>query len=206
MEKQSDSQLQHHKEGVNWHLAKDQISKKHKRPPIELELMMFGKKKVSRLVFDEDGNKIITHYSKMGNPVYKKKNVYVSESKYNGDTGIFPSVNAVYRKGRYAMKEYTSMASSKFEEWQSVIGGWAIEENWEVKNEKIIMDIFLTYPNDNRIRDSHNILKMLIDTMSPSIAKSDHLILPRIQDFRKVQEGEDPSIFIYLSYADEYYD
>ena len=188
-----------------WYKLKEELSLKHKHEPLHLELMMFGKKKVSRFELDEDGNKIISHYTKSGNPSYKKKNVYITESKYNGDKGIFPSVNTIYRNGRNGRKEYTAMANNKFDEWLNHVNAWADQNNWEVKNEKIIMDILFIYPNDNRTRDSHNILKMLLDTLSPAIAKDDHLILPRIQDFRKAENNEEPSLLIYFSYMSDYY-
>ena len=114
-------------------------------------------------------------------------------------------MNTIYRNGRNGRKEYTAMANNKFDEWLNHVNAWADQNNWEVKNEKIIMDILFIYPNDNRTRDSHNILKMLLDTLSPAIAKDDHLILPRIQDFRKAENNEEPSLLIYFSYMSDYY-
>src|SRR3972149_3737299 len=48
---------------------------------------------------------------------------------------------------------------------------------------KLIMDLWFYFP-DKRRRDTHNCLKILLDSLEGIIYEDDKMVLPRIQDFQ----------------------
>lgn len=168
------------------------------RPPLNIKMMMYGKKKRTRFKRDEDGNKIPIGPNTKGDMQYEKETYWVTLSKENGDDGIYPSVNAIYQRGKGGRPEYRSIAISKFEEWQVDTHLWMADQDWETVDEKIYLDFFFHMPNDNRARDTHNVFKMCLDAMNKLIYEDDHKCLPRVMDYQKVEEGEEPYIEIFI--------
>lgn len=58
------------------------------------------------------------------------------------------------------------------------------ETKWEKADQKVIIEIYLYYPN-LKLRDSHNMLKILLDLLEKAgIYTNDKFALPRIMDFQ----------------------
>ena len=49
--------------------------------------------------------------------------------------------------------------------------------------DKCYMDLWFYFP-DNRRRDTHNCLKILLDSLQGIVYEDDKMVLPRIQDFQ----------------------
>ena len=65
--------------------------------------------------------------------------------------------------------------------------------------EKIIMDLWFYFP-DNRRRDTHNGLKILLDALEGILYKDDKCVLPRIQDFQV--DKNNPRVEIEITLKD----
>lgn len=151
---------------------------------LRMDLMMYGRVRRSRYLYDQNGDKIIEKYSKNNKPVYKREKYWVTLSEENGDQGIYPSVNQIYvRKGKKVC--YTEPAEILFSKWQAQTSLWCMQNNWEPTAEKIYLDYTFYMPNDNRTRDTHNVLKMNIDSMKSLVFIDDNTVLPRIMDYQK---------------------
>lgn len=172
------------------------------RPPLKLDMLMYGKKKRSRIKIYPDGSRKQTGVDKKGKPVWEKENYYETVHKGEGG-GLFPSVNHIYRRGRNGRPEYTAMAVSKFEEWQVDTQLWMDQFGWTTKDEKVYMDFYFYMPNDNRERDTHNAFKICCDALNKLIYEDDHTCLTRVMDFCKVEEGVEPYIEIFVHTQDE---
>lgn len=170
---------------------------------LKMDLMMFGRVRRSRTKKDAEGNKVLDKYDKNGKPVYKKEKYWDYMKEENGDVGLFPSVNHIYvRKGKQMY--YTELADRLYDKWINQAELWVRENEAKLIEEKVYIDYYFVMPNDNRVRDTHNVLKMNLDSMTGIIFKDDHKALPRIMDYRKCTEGESPHIEIVIQTKAEY--
>ena len=88
-------------------------------------------------------------------------------------------------------------ANDWFNEALEKVRQYIIEEKWEMKSQKIILEIYLYYPN-LKTRDSHNMLKILLDVLERGgIYSNDKYALPRIMDF--TLDKSHPRIEIFFS-------
>lgn len=95
---------------------------------------------------------------------------------------IPPSVNHMYIQKRDGGKMLTRHAQNYVRESRALIN-LAVEQQFWIKQESAVwmyVDIVVYMP-DRRIRDSHNMLKLLLDTMQGLVFDNDYYILPRIQ-------------------------
>ena len=93
-----------------------------------------------------------------------------------------PSVNHMYFNTRGGGKRLTKKAENYIRESRSLIN-LAIEEQRWLKQDKstwYYIDLVFFMP-DRRIRDSHNMLKLLLDVMQGIIFENDYYAMPRIQ-------------------------
>lgn len=172
------------------------------RPSLRLDMLMYGKKKRTRIKIYPDGSRNRIGTDKKGKPIWEKENYYETVHKGEGG-GLFPSVNAIYRRGRNGRPEYSAMAINKFEEWLIDAKLWIDEFDWETKNEKVYMDFYFYMPNDNRERDTHNVFKICCDALNKVVYEDDHKCLPRVMDYCKVEEGVEPYIEIFIHTQEE---
>ena len=63
--------------------------------------------------------------------------------------------------------------------------------------EKIIMELYFYFP-DHRIRDTHNMEKILLDCLQKILYENDYWVLPRIMDFEIVPENARVDLALYL--------
>jgi crossover junction endodeoxyribonuclease RusA len=111
-----------------------------------------------------------------------------------------PSVNHMYVTAKIRGRNIRVLrkhANDWFNEALEKVRQYIIEEKWEMKSQKIILEIYLYYPN-LKTRDSHNMLKILLDVLERGgIYSNDKYALPRIMDF--VLDKSHPRIEIFFS-------
>lgn len=100
--------------------------------------------------------------------------------------GVVPSVNHqysnAYHKGR-RMRVLTPEANSWATAAKMHVAIWIAKTKWETRNRKTIVNLWYYWP-DARRRDTHNTLKLLLDTLEAAgIYTDDKLALPRIMDY-----------------------
>lgn len=183
-------------------LLHDYFTEHSMRPSLKLDMLMYGKKKRTRIKVDKDGNRTQIGIDKKNKPIWEKESYYETVRKGEGG-GLFPSVNAIYRRGRNGRPEYTAMAINKFEEWYNDAQLWIDQTGWNLTNEKVYMDFYFYMPNDNRARDTHNVFKICCDALNKLVYEDDHMCLPRVMDFCKVEDGVEPYIEIFVHTQDE---
>lgn len=112
--------------------------------------------------------------------------------------GLFPSANHIYTHTDHG-KRLTAIAKQKLDEWQGIAQWWTHQFDWEMKcNQKIIIRLWF-YLNDNRRKDTHNVLKLLLDSLEGVIYEDDRWCLPRVMDFEI--DKENPRIEIEMEIA-----
>jgi crossover junction endodeoxyribonuclease RusA len=111
-----------------------------------------------------------------------------------------PSVNHMYVTAKIRGRNIRVLrkhANDWFNEALEKVRQYIIEEKWEMKSQKIILEIYLYYPN-LKTRDSHNMLKILLDVLERGgIYSNDKYALPRIMDF--TLDKSHPRIEIFFS-------
>lgn len=99
---------------------------------------------------------------------------------------IVPSVNHCYLTTKYGQKVLTKKGKDWKSKAQSIASEQMKKQNWELFvgdwNKKIIMDITAYYP-DKRIRDMHNMHKLLPDSLEGILFDNDRWLLIRDIDF-----------------------
>ena len=93
-----------------------------------------------------------------------------------------PSVNHMYHNTRNGGKRLTKRSENYIKESRALIN-LAIEEQRWIKQDKstwFYVDLVFFMP-DRRIRDSHNMLKLLLDVMEGVVFENDYYAMPRIQ-------------------------
>lgn len=111
-----------------------------------------------------------------------------------------PSVNHMYVNAKIRGRNIRVLrkhANDWFNESLEKTRQYIIDEKWEMKSQKIILEIYLYYPN-LKTRDSHNMLKILLDALERGgIYSNDKFALPRIMDF--TLDKSNPRIEIFFS-------
>lgn len=110
---------------------------------------------------------------------------------------IPPSVNHMYIQKRNGSKVLTSAAQNYVRNSRALIN-LAVEEQFWLKQEYAVwlyIDIVVYMP-DRRIRDSHNMLKLLLDTMQGTVFDNDYFVMPRIQSVELDDANPRVEVFI----------
>lgn len=99
----------------------------------------------------------------------------------NFTVSIAPSVNHMYIFGK-GTKCLTKEAKAYIEKTQKICIQAMKEQKWKVEKENVWyhMDLYFYFP-DKRIRDSHNCLKLLMDSLEGILFPNDYFVMPRIQ-------------------------
>ncbi len=93
-----------------------------------------------------------------------------------------PSINHMYYNLKRGGKKLTKKAEDYVKTSRALINMAIEEQNW-IKQEKATwyyIDLVFFMP-DRRVRDSHNMLKLLLDVMQGIVYENDYYVLPRIQ-------------------------
>lgn len=95
---------------------------------------------------------------------------------------IAPSVNHYMFITRRGKRVLTKDAKKYIREATALINQAVDDQNWMKQREAVwyYMDICVYMP-DRRIRDSHNMLKVLIDVFQGTVIHNDYYLMPRIQ-------------------------
>jgi crossover junction endodeoxyribonuclease RusA len=109
-----------------------------------------------------------------------------------------PSVNHMYVNTRYGGKRLTRVAEAYIPVSRAMINVAIDEQRWIKQEESTwyYVDLVFYFP-DRKIRDSHNMLKMLLDVMQGIVFDNDYYALPRIHsvEYDKV----DPRVEVVVS-------
>ena len=108
-------------------------------------------------------------------PQYPNKKLHIS-------LPLPPSINHMYFNLKRGGKKLTKQAEEYVKTSRALINK-AIEEQKWVKQHKstwYYIDLVFFMP-DRRVRDSHNMLKLLLDVMQGVVYENDYFVLPRVQ-------------------------
>lgn len=96
---------------------------------------------------------------------------------------IPPSVNHMYIQTKGGSKILTKDAKEYIKHTQNVVKKKMREIGYSVEEPGVwhYMDLYFYFP-DKRIRDSHNCIKILMDSLEGLLFMNDYYIMPRIQD------------------------
>lgn len=108
----------------------------------------------------------------------------VTELQPYYSTGYFPSSNAIHMNAGGGMRRLNPMAEAKLMEWKEAARRWA-EGRWECQavGTKVIAEMTFFLPDD-KVRDTHNAKKLLLDALEGIIHENDMWILDRTLDFQ----------------------
>lgn len=99
---------------------------------------------------------------------------------------IPPSINHMYVNARFKKriaKVLSHAAKIWFEEAVIITNNWRQFSNWQTQDGKTVVNIWFYLP-DNRRRDTHNSLKILMDALEDGrIYEDDRYAMPRIMDY-----------------------
>lgn len=106
--------------------------------------------------------------------------------------GLFPSENIIHvnvarwKDGRLqntGQRALSKMAEAKRDEWRLLALSWKNKNRYRIPPKtKVYVDMWYYFP-DKRIRDTHNVPKLLLDALKGVVVTDDYYALPRIQDF-----------------------
>lgn len=93
-----------------------------------------------------------------------------------------PSINHMYFNTKGGGKRLTRTAEDYIRISRSLINLAIEEQHWLKQNKSTwyYIDLVFFMP-DRRIRDSHNMLKLLLDVMQGIVFDNDYYVMPRIQ-------------------------
>ena len=108
-------------------------------------------------------------------PKYPHKKLYLT-------LPLPPSVNHMYYTSKRGHKRLTEKAEDYIVVSRALINEAIEEQKWlkQKKSTWFYIDLVFYMP-DRRIRDSHNMLKLLLDVMQGIVYENDYYALPRIQ-------------------------
>lgn len=104
----------------------------------------------------------------------------------------------MYYNTKYGGKRLTKKAEQYVYESRALINLAIEEQNWirENKYTWLYIDLVFFMP-DKRIRDSHNMLKLLLDVMQQPVYHNDYVAMPRIQSVE--YDHKNPRVLIKIS-------
>ena len=109
-----------------------------------------------------------------------------------------PSVNHMYIHKRNGQKILTNAAKQYIKTIQDLCKKEIKKQNWKKDKESVwyVMDMYF-YFKDKRKRDSHNCLKLLMDSLEGLLFTNDYFVLPRIQYVTLDRENPRVEIIFY---------
>lgn len=124
--------------------------------------------------------------------------------------GLFPTENHIFvnvarwKKGKLentGQRALSKMAEAHRDMWRLKALSWKNKNRYRIPpKEKVIIKLWFYFP-DKRIRDTHNVPKLLLDALKGVVAEDDYYILLRIQDFEI--DPKDPRIEIEVKQYEE---
>lgn len=104
----------------------------------------------------------------------------------------------MYQNTKGGGKRLTKQAEQYIRESRALINLAIEEQRWIKQKESVwyYTDCLFFFP-DRRIRDSHNMLKLLLDVMQNVVYGNDYYVLPRIQSVE--YDKENPRVDLLIS-------
>lgn len=100
-----------------------------------------------------------------------------------------PSINHMYVHSKGGKKFLTNFAQEYVLKARALINLAIDEQSWSKQDREVWQYIDLVfYMPDRRIRDSHNMLKLLLDVMQSVAFENDYFVMPRIQSVELDEE------------------
>lgn len=131
------------------------------------------------------------------NDVYRDKPKHPTK-KLKLSLSLPPSINHMYYNTRGGGKRLTKQAED-YQRRSRALLNLAIEEQRWIKQQKstwYYIDLVFYMP-DRRVRDSHNMLKLLLDVMQGIVYDNDYYALPRIQSVE--YDKENPRVEVLIA-------
>lgn len=101
-----------------------------------------------------------------------------------------PSVNTLYVHTRGGGKRLTRTAENYIRTSRALINMAIDDQNWIVPNQHTWLYIDMVfYMPDRKIRDSHNMLKLLLDVLQGTAYVNDYAVMPRVQSVEYCPEN-----------------
>jgi len=126
------------------------------------------------------------------NDLYRDKPQYPNK-KLRITLPLPPSINHMYYNLKKGGKKLTPKAEEYVRDSRALINLAIDEQKWIKQKHATWYYIDLVfYMPDRRVRDSHNMLKLLLDVMQGIVYKNDYYVLPRIQSVE--YDTEDPRV------------
>lgn len=108
-------------------------------------------------------------------PQYPNKKLYIT-------LPLPPSVNHMYYNTRNGGKRLTDKAENYIRVSRGLINLAIEKQKWsKQKNNTWYYSDLIFFMPDRRIRDSHNMQKLLLDVMQDVVYSNDYYVMPRIQ-------------------------
>lgn len=130
------------------------------------------------------------------NDVYRSNPSYPNK-KLKFSLGIPQSVNHMYIRTRNGGQTLTKTAENYIRDSRAKINA-IIEDNlWKMQKDATwyYLDMVIYMP-DRRIRDSHNIFKLLMDTLEGYVYHNDYYVMPNIKSVE--YDSENPRVEMIL--------
>lgn len=109
-----------------------------------------------------------------------------------------PSVNSMYFNTRGGGRTLTRQAKNYIRDSRALINLAIDEQNWYQHEKDVWLYVDLVfYMPDRRVRDSHNMLKLLLDVMQGIVYENDYYAMPRIQSVE--YDKHNPRVEILIS-------
>jgi len=129
--------------------------------------------------------------------LYRDKPLYPTK-RLKMSLPLPPSVNHMYYNTRNGGKRLTGKAENYIRKSRALINAAIEEQNWIEQSPSTwyYLDLVFFMP-DRKIRDSHNMLKLLLDVMEGIVYKNDYYVCPRIQSVE--YDKENPRIELCIT-------
>lgn len=103
------------------------------------------------------------------------------DQQLNFSIPIPPSVNHMYQSAGRG-RRLTTQARNYIKTAQDICKKAMRQQGWKKDKEYVwyVMELYFYFP-DQRVRDSHNCLKLLTDCLEGLLFANDYFLLPRIQ-------------------------
>ena len=114
------------------------------------------------------------------------------------DLPVTPSVNHIYYNTKGGGKRLTSKAENYIKMARAKARMVIEDEEWTLPSEHtwVYLDLYFFFP-DRRTRDSHNCLKLLLDSLEGLCFTNDYFVMPRINLVE--YDKENPRIVLRFS-------
>lgn len=131
------------------------------------------------------------------NGLYREKAKYPNK-KLHIVLPIPPSVNHMYYNTKNGGKHLTRVAENYIRQAKALINEAIEEQKFKIQHGSVWynLDLIFFMP-DRRRRDSHNTLKILLDTLEGSVYDDDYYVMPRIQGVE--YDKNNPRVVLHLS-------